>query len=902
MEPAALADFVSAKIRDSQAGLLSQLDSLITDKLGAFQQKIGDNQRELSDVQIAKIEELNKDEYRFRKRGNEEQYKVNVKVARKLKEADALLNEEGEAGRREAQDRISEGIDILSHRQKLIKIADSSEGGWATVDEYVKNSLADNSEDEKRLFRAESRAQKRKKDKDAAKKRRPFRRFTPYRLPLGSSGAGTSMEASPAVREPRISSYPGRKPGSCFSCGKAGHWRAECREAVGGGTLQSSKISEINFPYVRSSGSSMMPLSNGDDLPRYRTSPVGRLRDNYGYWEDIHANESILNIVAGGYKLPLFSNPTGVYLSNNRSALNHAKFVEEEIAKLLEKGCITEVEERPLVVNPLTVSENKGKLRLVLDCRHINPHLFKEKFKYEDDQVVSDVFDKGDHVFTFDLKSAYHHIEVCKEHRQYLGFAGVAGDRMRYYVFNVLPFGLSTAGYVFTKVLRSVVSHWRDRGHKVIMFLDDGIAGHNSLEEARALSTVIQMDLKKLGFLLAEEKCAWEPVLQITWLGLDWDFANDVMHVSNRRVEDLKSAISVVLSQVQDSGAIVHVRLLAKIVGQIVSMHSVLGPLVQLKTRESFKCVNSRASWNAPVLITPCVLDELKFWRDHIDRLNTNSISGVVAYNYSVYTDASSVGYGGYVVECDDFELTGVWSESESIQSSTWRELEAVVRTALSLEGRLQGLNVRWHTDNKNVVKIVRTGSNNPELQEKAIRLRKICEENKVKVDPVWVPRNGNKRADALSRMGDSDDWHVNWAVYFHLDKEWGPHDYDRFACHYNAKCYMFNSRWWCNGTSGIDAFSQSWTGKMNWWVPPPRLIARVIDKTVKENAMGTLIVPYWRSAPYWPKLWNGNGFYSFVKDHEFFASDVISRGRGRNGIFGDRKSNFSLIALKVRF
>jgi hypothetical protein len=248
MEPAALADFVSAKIRDSQAGLLSQLDSLITDKLGAFQQRIGNNQRELSDAQIANIKELNKDEYWFRKCGNEEQYKVNVKVARKLKEADALLNEEGEAGRREAQDRISEGIDILSHRQKLIKIADSSEGGWATVDEYVKNSLADNSEDEKRLFRAESRAQKRKKDKDAAKKRRPFRRFTPYRLPLGSSGAGTSMEASPAVREPRISSYPGRKPGSCFSCGKAGHWRAECREAVGGEMLQSSKLSEIHFP------------------------------------------------------------------------------------------------------------------------------------------------------------------------------------------------------------------------------------------------------------------------------------------------------------------------------------------------------------------------------------------------------------------------------------------------------------------------------------------------------------------------------------------------------------------------------------------------------------------------------------------------------------------------------
>ena len=40
----------------------------------------------------------------------------------------------------------------------MIRIADRSEFGWVTVEEYEEDELADNSDDEKRLFRAEQRA------------------------------------------------------------------------------------------------------------------------------------------------------------------------------------------------------------------------------------------------------------------------------------------------------------------------------------------------------------------------------------------------------------------------------------------------------------------------------------------------------------------------------------------------------------------------------------------------------------------------------------------------------------------------------------------------------------------------------------------------------------------------
>jgi hypothetical protein len=73
---------------------------------------------------------------------------------------------------------------------------------------------------------------------------------------------------------------------------------------------------------------------------------------------------------------------------------------------------------KPRVVNPLTVAGNRTKQRLVLDARHVNPHLFKYKHKYENASVSKNLFQSGDYLFSFDLKTAYHHImmhELDKE-------------------------------------------------------------------------------------------------------------------------------------------------------------------------------------------------------------------------------------------------------------------------------------------------------------------------------------------------------------------------------------------------------------------------------------------------------------------------------------------------------
>ena len=50
------------------------------------------------------------------------------------------------------------------------------------------------------------------------------------------------------------------------------------------------------------------------------------------------------------------------------------------------------------------------------------------------------VFQTGDYFFSFDLKSAYHHIMMHELDKEYLGFEW----KSKYYVFKVLAFGLDT--------------------------------------------------------------------------------------------------------------------------------------------------------------------------------------------------------------------------------------------------------------------------------------------------------------------------------------------------------------------------------------------------------------------------------------------------------------------------
>ena len=138
------------------------MDEMIGTRLETMQQQLTAQQK-MTDLQMSKINEVKfKDKYIFRKKGNEEQYKVNAKVNEKISEAKTelkvIMTEDNRI--ETALRKIDEGMDIIKDRQKFILMADSFETGWVTVKEYSRNELAEDSEDEKRVLWATARAEK----------------------------------------------------------------------------------------------------------------------------------------------------------------------------------------------------------------------------------------------------------------------------------------------------------------------------------------------------------------------------------------------------------------------------------------------------------------------------------------------------------------------------------------------------------------------------------------------------------------------------------------------------------------------------------------------------------------------------------------------------------------------
>ena len=277
----------------------------------------------------------------------------------------------------------------------------------------------------------------------------------------------------------------------------------------------------------------------------------GNLRRNLDLWKRIGTSSFILNVIERGYMLPFVSFPEPAAFKNNRSSLSHAQFVEEAIRGLVESGRVVQTKVPPRVVNPLSVSvQANGKKRLILDLRYVNKFLHKMHVKYEDWKTAISYFGRGAYMFYFDLKSEYHHLEIFEGHQTYLGFSWKhsISSLVKFYVFTVLPFGLSSAPHVFTKILKPLEKHWRYQGICVFVFLDDGWGIEKDSQVCGVVANAVRADLSKAGSVTNEDKSVWIPCQWLDWLGITWDSARGTIEIVDRRVVKITNTIVSIIA------------------------------------------------------------------------------------------------------------------------------------------------------------------------------------------------------------------------------------------------------------------------------------------------------------------------------------------------------------------
>lgn len=120
-----------------------------------------------------------------------------------------------------------------------------------------------------------------------------------------------------------------------------------------------------------------------------------------------------------------------------------------------------------------------------------------------------------DWFITVDLKDAYFHIQVVKQHRWIHRFA--FGDKA--YQYRILPFGLALTPWTFTECMDAALAPLRLQGIRVLNYLDDWLILAQSNEFVCRDKDILLHHLQSLGLRVNAQKSVLTPSQQTVFLG-----------------------------------------------------------------------------------------------------------------------------------------------------------------------------------------------------------------------------------------------------------------------------------------------------------------------------------------------------------------------------------------------
>jgi hypothetical protein len=82
-------------------------------------------------------------------------------------------------------------------------------------------------------------------------------------------------------------------------------------------------------------------------------------------------------------------------------------------------------------------------------------------------------------------------------------------------------------------------------------------------------------------------------------------------------------------------------------------------------------------------------------------------------------------------------------------------------------------------------------------------------------------------------------------------------------------------------------------------------LIIKAISHASTCKAQGTIIIPIWKSAHFWPVLCSDGVHWSeFIQGGLILpnSAKLFIKGKARNSIFGNKSLKFQMVALRIDF
>lgn len=561
--------------------------------------------------------------------------------------------------------------------------------------------------------------------------------------------------------------------------------------------------------------------------------------------------------------------PASVLFSNRLPSEEDMQFARKEVAENVRRGSVWVwpfKHCRPHVVLALAVARNaEGKLRLILDARYVNLWLEYLPFSFETLADLVGQGAQGSYMSTWDLRAGYHHVPLAANMWPLLGFQ-LDGQ---FYVFSCLPFGLSQAPYVFTRVMQCAHEWTRSQKMPLTAMVDDAATvSPERVAAARAAGAAVLAEAA-LGFTHSRVKCCLWPQQELQFLGFVVDWAKGELRVPERKLARLRRMAAQLRARPQDDVLRSALGLLASCMPAL-KLAPMLGRWLRL-AGDGVRAVDERDT------------AALDFLSSQLERLNGRPMGAatpVLELNAEtalarelpasscqrlvLACDASDTAYGGFVAEEQPWRMVVDMTEADKAaqHSSTLREVKGfvVALEGLVAAGRLrQGQQVQVWTDSQPAYACCVRMAGRGQVFEQVCALHVQAWKAEVELSFVWVPREHEalQAADALSKWVDQSDWRFSKQLAEQqLFREMGVPDVDCLASAQAHMCEIYYSAMYDGHCVAVDGMAQRWdewpgraersTGPqpLLWVFPPVSMLADALRKIEKERAAAIVVLP----------------------------------------------------------